>query len=424
MLPIFQEFDGGGFEDKSFVSLNGKKWKKRRQYASSVLIRQCDSKLTSEIINSAMKNVVFKELDQVCDQDGKFWYPKSIMSYLAFNTIYQANFGHSLKINDPKLLKLRDSIKERFSIIRKIRILLLFPFLIHIFQYFSIYSQVKENNRSRTQFFGEIFNQRRKYYQANPSKMKQIMEGKDICYVDYLLYLLDYSDENKDRSKINEIEAMNDISIMFGAGTDTTSTTLEYIIYFLMKRPDVQETVYNDLKQVTENNEDNYNVATFIKSNLFKAFIYECLRISCVAPLGISHTCDKDTAVTVETSVVNIPKNSMIMINIGYIHLSPLAQENWKNKECGLSMNDICLQNWLVDKKFKMNQSFIGFGTGKRDCVGQQMAMKEIYLVIGYLMLNYQFLPVDNDTSFQIERKVGLTTEIANEIPVVVRKRV
>ena len=40
--------------------------------------------------------------------------------------------------------------------------------------------------------------------------------------------------------------------------------------------------------------------------------------------------------------------------------------------------------------RFTMNESFIGFGVGKRDCVGRQLAMKEIQFTLGHLLLNYK----------------------------------
>ena len=176
-------------------------------------------------------------------------------------------------------------------------------------------------------------------------------------------------------------------------------------------------------------NDNFYHVTTFLKSVIFKAFIYECLRISSIAPRGISHTCNQDTQITInENKKWVIPANSWIILNIAYIQRGLSSNECWKNKKYNLLMNDICLQNWLVEDnngnlKFKMNESFVAFGVGTRDCVGQQLALKEIYLIIGYLILHYQFCAQNNDTSFEIKRRDGLTVEIENEVPVLVTKR-
>ena len=52
------------------------------------------------------------------------------------------------------------------------------------------------------------------------------------------------------------------------------------------------------------------------------------------------------------------------------------------------------------------------------------MAMKSLYLTIGYLILNYKFFTENGDTNFEIIRKSGVTVSVENDIPVIVKKRV
>ena len=95
-------------------------------------------------------------------------------------------------------------------------------------------------------------------------------------------------------------------------------------------------------------------------------------------------------------------------------------------------MNDICLDNWLIEdenglKKFKMNESFIAFGYGIRDCPGQQLALKEIKLVVAYIILNYR-LRIDenicsNPKDFKINRTFGVIDTVGNEEGIIITKR-
>ena len=53
------------------------------------------------------------------------------------------------------------------------------------------------------------------------------------------------------------------------------------------------------------------------------------------------------------------------------------------------------MENWLIEDedgeiRFAMNESFILFGVGKRACVGQELAKKEIQYALGYLLMNYK----------------------------------
>ena len=71
--------------------------------------------------------------------------------------------------------------------------------------------------------------------------------------------------------------------------------------------------------------------------------------------------------------------------------------ENW----FGSDGDKLILENFLSDDKtrFVLNESFVSFGVGRRDCVGRQLAMKEIQIMLGYLLINYQlklYKPIDN----------------------------
>ena len=82
-----------------------------------------------------------------------------------------------------------------------------------------------------------------------------------------------------------------------------------------------------------------------------------------------------------------IPKGTVIGYAIESMH-KHTDKENWMN-----STNEMCLENWLngESNKFEMNESFLTFGTGRRDCVGRTLAIKELYIVMAYLFLNYRF---------------------------------
>ena len=70
-----------------------------------------------------------------------------------------------------------------------------------------------------------------------------------------------------------------------------------------------------------------------------------------------------------------------------------MGKENWKNEQYGLKYNQICLENWLNEEngQFYQNPSFIAFGHGRRDCIGKQLALKEMRVILGYLLLHYNF---------------------------------
>ena len=153
---------------------------------------------------------------------------------------------------------------------------------------------------------------------------------------------------------------------------------------------------------------------------------YEVLRISSVAPIGLTHEVKEDSRVTINGKEYTLPGGCMLNMNISYIQRGNSDKEHWKNKQYGLKMDQLCLQNWLNPEngKFEMNESFVTFGIGTRDCPGQQLALKELHLVLAYWILNYQFRLVKNDPSFKVKRRFGIVYSIETKDGVAISKRV
>merc|ERR1712154_408046 len=153
-------------------------------------------------------------------------------------------------------------------------------------------------------------------------------------------------------------------------------------------------------------------------------------RISSVARLGIEHQIlEKDEWITTsDGKKYCLPKGTDIHYNVECINYGYLGNENWKNKENGLSPQEICLENWLKEGsgQFYQNPSFITFGHGKRDCIGKQLALKEMRVILGYFLLNYTFaLPQRYSKMKNIPHSGGVRFGVSKpeeQIPLVVNK--
>ena len=76
---------------------------------------------------------------------------------------------------------------------------------------------------------------------------------------------------------------------------------------------------------------------------------------------------------------------------------------------------DIHLEYWLDAEtgRFKMNDNFVLFGVGKRDCVGRQVAMLSLYAMFALFLQQYKFVAPNNDPdAIDIQRKWGLVWEV------------
>ena len=130
---------------------------------------------------------------------------------------------------------------------------------------------------------------------------------------------------------------------------------------------------------------------------VFRAFIHEMLRIGSVAPKGAPHMATEDVVIEVEGKNVVIPKYTLLHSNTLYIQ--KWLDWNDENKPLQKENDDIHLEYWLDAEtgKFKMNDNFVLFSVGKRDCVGRSLAMKSLYAMFALYLLRYRFVAPNGD---------------------------
>ena len=89
--------------------------------------------------------------------------------------------------------------------------------------------------------------------------------------------------------------------------------------------------------------------------------------------------------------------------------------------------NSIHLEYWLNkenENKFKMNDNFNIFGVGKRDCLGQSLAIKAMYAIFGLMINNYKFRAQnDKPDEMNIKQVWGLSLAIEPPIGLLVEHR-
>lgn len=81
-------------------------------------------------------------------------------------------------------------------------------------------------------FHGQLLGQFKEKYNQDPSAV-------DDCFVKEVL----------ESGVLNDLEIMYFVGVFVGAGSDTTATTIEWMITFLANHPEIQERAYEEVKQ-------------------------------------------------------------------------------------------------------------------------------------------------------------------------------
>lgn len=182
---------------------------------------------------------------------------------------------------------------------------------------------------------------------------------------DFLDALLDNAFTN---DQINHLTAE-----LISAGTDTSTSTIEWAMAELIKNPESMNKVREELAR--EINHDFAKESHLPQLPYLQACVKETLRLHPPAPILIPHRALESC------TVMNyaIPKNAQVVVNVWAIGRDPTI---WLEP---LKFNPERFLNSALDFKGS-DYEFVPFGAGRRICPGLSMAVKQVPSVLASLI--------------------------------------
>lgn len=160
---------------------------------------------------------------------------------------------------------------------------------------------------------------------------------------------------------------------LFGAGYETVSTTLMWTFLYLVKFPDIQRQVQDEIDNVV-GRDRLPTLADRDKLPLTEAFIAEVFRHVSVVPLVVPHTTTQDTILGGGYEYC-IPKDTIVFMSLYSIHKDP---NQWVDPETFNPTRFLAEDGPGLDKK-KVD-SVMPLGAGCRRCVGVNIAPIQLFL--------------------------------------------
>ncbi|MGB5404226.1 cytochrome P450 [Robiginitalea sp.] len=169
-------------------------------------------------------------------------------------------------------------------------------------------------------------------------------------------------------------QLIDELIILFTAGHETTANALSFAVFLLARHPEKQERLYTEVRDLDFGQEDTLQVIRSL--GYTQQCIEEAMRL--FPPV---YVIDR---VSLSEEVVNghpFPAGTTWLLSLYELHRSPNL---WEDPEAFIP------ERFEPQKKKAYTGFYFPFGAGPRMCIGNNFAMNEMVLAVGWLVQNYR----------------------------------
>ncbi|XP_067317005.1 cytochrome P450 2G1-like [Anolis sagrei] len=355
------------FQGHGVIFSDGERWKQLRRFSLNVLR---DFGMGKKTIHERIQEEAQFLLEEFRKTKEKPFDPTYFLSQAVSNVICSIVFGDRFDYEDKEFRSLMEMINVLF----------------------------REMSSSWAQFY-DMYESFLKYFPGPPAKVYDSLENMRLFiakkvkknrenfdsdfqrdFIDCFLTQME-KESTKPGSEFNEKNLELTTLNLFVAGTETVSSTLRYGFLFLMKHPEIQAKVHEEIDKVIGHNRVP-NIEDRNQMPYVDAVIHEIQRRSDLVPMDVAHRVIRDT----EFRGYLIPKGTEI-----YPVLSSVLHDPKMFKR-PFAFDP---ENFLDENgRFKKNDAFVPFSSGKRICLGESLARMELFLFFTNILQNFHLKPI------------------------------
>ncbi|XP_034377265.1 steroid 17-alpha-hydroxylase/17,20 lyase [Arvicanthis niloticus] len=280
-------------------------------------------------------------------------------------------FNISYEKKDPKLVSIYNFTEGIMNALGDSSLVDTFPWLT-IFPNKAL-EKLKGHIKSRDETLAEIF-----------KSCKEKFNSESISSLTDLLIQAKMNADNNNTGEGQDPDVLSDEHILstvgdiFGAGIETSISTMKWILAFLVHNPEVKKKIQKEIDQYigfirTPTLSDRTHLL------MLEATIREVLRIRPVAPMLIPHKANVDSSIGEFT----VPKDMHVIINLWALHHD---ENEWDQPERFMPERflDPTGSHLIIP-----TPSYLPFGAGPRSCIGEVLARQELFLFMAMLLQRF-----------------------------------
>ncbi|KAL3887165.1 hypothetical protein ACJMK2_027115 [Sinanodonta woodiana] len=372
-------------ENSGIIFTSGEKWKQHRRFSVNALGEFGFGRVSFEqnILEEARELVkIFEE------QNGQPFQPKCIVTTCVTNIISQIVFGKRFKHTDANFRDFLDKMDQAGALLGNASVLVnCFPFL-----------QYLPGDPLKMRYVKEISNEFKRWFKGIIEDHKRTFE--EASARDFIDLYISEARNRKQRegelSTFTDLQLYISIGDLFGGGSETTATSIRWILLHFLHFPEIQKKCFEEIDQVV----GRERLPQLIdKEHLpyLEATIMETLRVYPVAPLAVPHAVSKE----IIFRGYRIPQGTTVLVNLESVLRDPSTFKD----------PDVFRPERYLDAEGHITkpEEYIPFSIGRRVCLGESVARMELFLFLAALIQKFEFLPVAGESLPTRKGILGIT---------------
>ncbi|XP_015269539.1 PREDICTED: cytochrome P450 2K4-like, partial [Gekko japonicus] len=320
---------------------------------------------------------------------GKPFETTAIMNAAIANIIVSILLCKRYEYNDPTFIRLLNLISENIRLAGSPSVTL--------YNMFPALGFLSGGRKTVLKNWDELY----AFIQATFIKhLKELDVNDQRSFIDAFLI---QQQEEKKRNQSNGFFHNENLKVvvgnLFAAGMETTSTTLRWGLLLMMKYPEIQKKVQEEMTKVIGSAQPR--IEHRAKLPYTDAVIHEVQRFANIAPTTLPHA----TTADVTLGGYFIPKGTYI---VPLLYSVLYDESKWEKPF------EFYPEHFLDSEgKFVKTDAFLPFSAGRRVCAGETLARMELFLFFASLLQRFTFQPAPGMSKEDLDLDPGVGSTLS-----------
>ncbi|KAL8173137.1 UNVERIFIED_CONTAM: hypothetical protein K2H54_040561 [Gekko kuhli] len=313
-VPMFEDFQHGN----GIVLSNGENWKVMRRFAVTTLRDYGMGKKTIEDKIVEECQCLIQKFESF---EGKPFETTTIMNTAVANIIVAILFGKRYEYEDPTFIRLVNVFSEMLQVFESPSVML--------YNMFPALGFLSGGRKTILKHRDELYT----FIEATFTEhLKELDVNDQRSFIDaFLIQQREEKNKNQSNKFFHNENLKAVVENLLGAGMETTSTTLRWGLLLMMKYPEIQKKVHEEITKVIGSTQPR--IEHRAKLPYTDAVIHETQRFANILPMNLPHATTAD--VTLEDYFIpkpNLPSFCTLFSFLPAFELGSCANGAWDLK--------------------------------------------------------------------------------------------